>query len=310
MTEKSESTDGGTTLAKMVKCASFDIAAYPKLEELSRFAGKICATRLSQVIETTIPPATVTATMQELKHAADALPDAMVGYWFGDNSEQSAMLVGFSASFVGGLSEALLGGGFNPPKEAGAPTALDSELTQIFARDLGDDLAAHLIGAVGVAPTGDLSFKTATTSPKKYFKEGFATALFALEVSFQLSSGELPGAMTFYFPVEYLDRRGMLQPASKSGVIQQQNTKWYADMLENVYQTEIELPVLIANYKMTLSELSRLKVGQFIPLEDNSHNSLDITLKTDKDVLTVCKGRLGTYKKNKAAKVASDVGIY
>lgn len=310
MTDKSDSTDSASTLAKMVKCASFDITAYPKLEDLANFAGKVCATRLSKVIDTPIPPANAIAMMQELKVATDSFPDAMVGYWFGDNTEENAMLVGFSASFVGGLSEALLGGAFDPPKDGGAPTALDSELTQIFARELGDEISAHLVSSVGMAPTGELSFKTATTSPKKYFKEGFATALFMLEIPFQLPTGELPAAMKFFFPVEYLDRRGMLQQASKSGIIQQQNTKWYADMLENVYQSEIELPVLIANYKMTLSELSKLKVGQYIPLEDNSHNSLDITLKTDKDVVTVCKGRLGTFKENKAAKVASDVGIY
>jgi len=310
MTGQSDSTERGATLAKKVKCASFDISVYPKLEKLAAFAGKACAARLSTAINLNIPPANADVSMQNVQAALDDLPENLIGYWFGDRSSHNAMFISFSPSFVGGLSEALLGGPFNPSSEGADPTALDSELTQLFGLELGTELNAHLSGAADATGAGDLNFTREAKPLKKLLKDGLTSAVFKLEITLKLEAGDLKSAMTLYFPVEFLDERGLLTQISKSGVAPQQNTKWYADMLENVYLTEIELPVVIAKYKMTLSELSRLKVDQFIPLEDDSHNALDITLKTDEGVLTVCKGRLGTFKENKAAKVVSDVGVY
>lgn len=307
MTTAEKSADGGGVLAKKAQCASFDISAYPKLENLSADASKFCASCLSVAANLFIPPADIDAGMQNMQTALDGVPENAAAYWFGDPEDDHSLLVSLSSPFVAGLSEAFLGGAFAPSAEATEPTSLDSELAQLFASEIATGVNKYLISALHDVRAGNLTLKRATTSRKSIFKDGMTSAFFKLDAAFKLETGDAKSALALYFPIEFLERRGLLAPARKSAVAQNQNTKWFADMLDNVHHTEIELPVILTKYKMTLSELTRLSVDQLIPLEEDAHNALDITLKTEDGVVTLCKGKLGTFKKNKAAKVVSEI---
>ncbi|MEM9619708.1 MAG: FliM/FliN family flagellar motor switch protein [Pseudomonadota bacterium] len=309
MTTADKSADGGGVLAKKVQSASFDVSAYPKLENLAADAGKFCSSCLSVAANLFIPPADIDSGMQSMQAALESIPENATAYWFGDPADDHALLVSLSSPFVTGLSEAFLGGAFAPPEEAQAPTSLDSELAQLFANEIATGVNKFLITTLSDVRAGNLTLKSSTTSQKAIFKDGMTSALFKLDVTFKLETGELKSALALYFPIEFLERRGLLTQTRKSVVAQNQNTKWFADMLDNIHHTEIELPVILTKYKMTLSELTRLSVDQVISLEEDAHNTLDITLKTDDGVVTLCKGKLGTFKKNKAAKVVSDIGV-
>lgn len=308
MTTANNSTDGGGTLAKKVKSASFDISLYPRFERLNTFIGKKSAMLLSASAHVAALPVEPTASMETLQKTQDELPENVAAYWYGDATDGNALLVCLSPKFLAALSEALLGGAFVEPEEAPAPTALDTQLAQVFVNGLVRDIDGHLAEAAASPDASPLALKRSTITRKSIFKEVFVSAFFKLDIAFKFEDTEFPAAMALYFPIEYLERRGLLTQMRKAALATNTNTKWHADMLENVHHLEIELPVVIAKYKMTLSELSRLEVDQFIPLEEDAHNGLDITLKTDNGVVTLCKGRLGTFKKNKAAKVVSGVG--
>lgn len=308
MTTANNSAAGDGILAKKVKSASFDISLYPHFEGLSGFIGKKSAALLSASARIAALPRDPAASMETLQKTQDALPENVAAYWYGDGADGHALLICLSPKFLAALSEALLGGAFVEPEEAPAPTALDTELAQVFVNAMVKDIDVRLLEALSPSNSGALTLTRSTITRKSIFKDVLVSAFFKLDITFKFENEDFQSAMALYFPVEYLERRGLLAQIRKSALGTNTNTKWHADMLENVRHLEIELPVMIGNYKMTLSDLSRLEVGQFIPLEEGAHNALDVTLKTDKGVVTICQGQLGTFKKNKAAKVVSGVG--
>jgi flagellar motor switch protein FliM len=309
MTQASDSETAASALSKKVKSASFDISIFPHLGDLAIFAGKFCASRLSDAVNVAAQPLETTTSMRNAQNALGSLSENTNYYWFGEHADDHAMLVGLAPSFLSALSEALLGGGFEMADEEASPTALDSELAQMFVEDLVDGLVSRLSETITGIHPGSLEFTRSATSVKKILKDVQTSALFSMSIEMMLENEKLSSFLTFHLPIEYLEEKGMLAQISKSPVGSGENTKWYADMLDNVNHTEIELPVLIAKYKMTLSELSKLKVDQVIPLEENAHNSLDVTLKSDLGVVSLCKGKLGTFKENKAVKVISEIRV-
>ena len=298
-----------SALSKKVKSVSFDITLFPHLDSLSKFIGRVCSTKLAEAASVATKPLSTKISMMPAVVSLSGLLEDTSYYWFGENSEDAAMLVGLSPNFLSALSEALLGGGFQMQEEASSPTALDSQLAQMFVEDMVTGIVGQLSETVNSIQPGGLRFVRAATSPKEVLNGVTTSALFGLGVEMLVEGVEISSALMVYFPVEFLERKGMLAPAEKSVISAGANTKWYADMLENVNQMEVPLPVSIAKYSMTLSELSKLAVDQLLPLEEGAQDKLDVTIKSDEGTFSICTGRLGTYKKNKAVKVMSEVYI-
>ncbi|MHA7872865.1 MAG: FliM/FliN family flagellar motor switch protein [Hyphococcus sp.] len=310
MTKTEDSAQGASALLKKVKAATFDMAAYPMLQSLAEFMAKAAALRLSDAAKSTVQSLAPAASMESFDATRAAVPENTIGYWFNDGETQDAALIAMTPQFASAISETLLGGAFALDEEGGAPTALDAELGQIFAGQIVDDLNMHLVGALEDSRAGALALNRTATSPKAMFDEEADGAVLRLAFGFKLEDAETPAAVTLCFPADYLEKKGLLATAKKAQLIPSEKTKWYETMLENIHHTEIELPVILATHRMTLSDLSRLKVDQMIPLEDEAHNNLDIILKTDSKTLTLGKARLGKVKKQKAAKLTTDVGLY
>ena len=310
-TEESASneTGGDSALAKKVKCASFDVTIYPHLERLAGFLSKTCAAALATAAKTDVKPKDPKIKMQDAQLILSGLPEQTVYYWFGEQHCENAMLVSLSPSFVSGLSEALLGNEFVLNDDA-SPSPLDSEMAQLFVLELAEKVNVCLAECLGDAQAGGLAYKSVCSVQEKILKNLQTSALFSVGVDFKFPDSELISALAFYFPIEFLEHKGMLAQSSKAAISLGEYTQWYADMLSNINNTEVDLPIVIGEYKMTLSDLSKLKVEQLIPLEENAHNAMNVTLKTKNTSLTLCQGRLGTYKKNKAVKIVSEVGVY
>jgi len=309
MTEASTPDSVEAVLAKKVKSASFDITNFPVLESLAARAGKICASGLSDAVNAVVRPLETKTSMRVAQKALDGLSESTNYYWFGDGTDEHALLVGLSPNFLSALSEALLGGGFVMSDEEANPTPLDSKLAQMFVVDMAGNIIRYLAEKLpNIQPEG-YEFKRSSTSSKNILKGVQTSALFSMDIEVMIEEETLSSFLTFHFPTEFLEKMGMLAPAAKSPIGVSDNTQWYADMLDNVNHTEIPLSVMIAKYHMTLSDLSKLEVDQIIPLEENAHNTMDVTIKSEEGIFTLCKGKLGTFKKNKAVKVVSQVSV-
>lgn len=297
-----------SALAKKVKCASFDISTYSRLEGMVAFLKKTCASLLSEVVKSPVQPAAAKTNMQEAKTALEETPEGAVYYRFSDKFDENAMLVSFSPTFVSALSETLLGSDFHPADETPAPTDLDCELTQLFAADLIAEVNKYLVGQFNDPRAGGLKYAEKTSSGEKILKSFQTAAFFCATIDLQLENAQLNSPMTFLIPAEYLERKGLLSQASATVSSKGSKTQWYSDMFSNIREMDIGLPVLIAKYKMTLSELSNLEVGQTMALDEKAAGDLDVMLDTDAGMVTLCKGRLGVFKKNKAVKITSEPG--
>jgi len=309
MTEVSKSDAVEAVLTKKVRSASFDISNFPVLENLAEYAGKKCASGLSDAANVVVRPLKTKTSMRDAQPALDGLSKSTNYYWFGDRLDDHAMLVGLSPNFLSALSEALLGGGFEMSDEEASPTLLDSKLAQMFVVDMADNIIRYLAGKLPNIRPEEYEFKKSATSAKSTLKGFQTSALFSMAIEVMVEEDKLSSFLTFHFSTEFLERNEMLAPAAKSSIVAGDNTQWYADMLDNVNHTAIDLSVMIGKYTMTLSELSKLEVDQIIPLEENAHNALDVNIKTDEGIFTLCKGKLGTFKKNKAVKVVSQVSV-
>ena len=98
-------------------------------------------------------------------------------------------------------------------------------------------------------------------------------------------------------PVETVLRR--------SGIIRAggESENWSRHMRKVVNRTQIKITAVIDRYQMHVAELSRLKVGGLFPLTDVTLDDVVLEMKAAGEVRTVGRGRLGTYKRNKAVKL-------
>ncbi len=302
-----ENANAENALSKKVKCASFDISIYPYLNDLASFVSKQAAASLSATAKDNILPGALRAGMQDPASALGERPEGCVYYSFGERQGEPGALVSLAPSFVAGLSEAYLGSGFNVDDAKTEVTDLDSELVQLFAIGLADNINSFLTSVLAGRDAVRLAYLGASLSREKTLKSLKAGAFFSIMIGFKAGEDNLDAPLAIHFPVDFLEGKNLLAAVSKSAGGEGDNTQWYADLVRNVFVSEIDLPVVIARYQLSLNDLSKLEVGQLIPLEENAHEAMDVTLKTNEKTMTLGKGRLGVFKKNKAVKLVTDL---
>jgi flagellar motor switch protein FliM len=98
-------------------------------------------------------------------------------------------------------------------------------------------------------------------------------------------------------PVEIVLRR--------SGIFRAQgeSENWSRHMRKVVSRTRVRLTAVIDRCQMDVAELSRLEVGALFPLTDVTLDDVVLELTAAGEVRAVGRGRLGTYKRNKAVKL-------
>ncbi len=74
-------------------------------------------------------------------------------------------------------------------------------------------------------------------------------------------------------------------------------------MRKVVSRTQVRITAVIDRCQMDVAELSRLEVGALFPLSDVTLDDVVLELKAAGEVRTVGRGRLGTYKRNKAVRL-------
>jgi len=98
-------------------------------------------------------------------------------------------------------------------------------------------------------------------------------------------------------PVETVLRR--------SGILRAQgdSENWSRHMRKVVNRTRVRITAVIDRCQMDVAELARLEVGALFPLTDVTLDDVVLELKAAGEVRIVGRGRLGTYKRNKAIRL-------
>ena len=301
MTEASMS-----ALARKVQAASFDSSAYPHLEDFKAHLVEMVVAALAQNGRDPKGEADAEGRMGDAAGALSAAPEGAMYYFFAGASPSDVMAVSLAPALLSALSQAMLGAGFVIAEEAVPSSALDAELASSFILSLAPSIEAYMRGAFPAAAKAKLHYLASESDLDDALKLFAAEAVFSIGVGLKSEEGHFPSMLAFHFPVEYLEKLGLLSQArgKRAGGA---NTKWRSDMLANVKKTPVDITVVMEKYVSSLSELARLEVGQIIPLEADAHHSLDLILDTASGPVRLGKGRLGTYQKKKAVKLMTDL---
>lgn len=297
------STDHTLVLNKKIECASFDISIYPRLDELVSILSKVCVEAVSGHVQTTATFIKADSTMRSQEGALEGVAEDSAFYWISDNRSEEAVLVCLSPNFVCALSECLLGGAFQIGEEGVALTTLDLELSQSLAHECRTLLSRQLTDESGQQGIDFFSSLRNVKEYKEVFKGKDVTALFSVAVDLNINEIETDKIIRFYFPIEFLEGAGFLETKRSQGAGSLENSQWFNTMRRNILQSSIELPITFDRYTTTVGELSRLSVGQMIPVNKDAHQKLSIEMATDAENVQIGLGRLGTMQKNKAVKI-------
>ncbi len=293
------------TLSKKIESASIDISIFPRLEELASVLVEACIAAISDATKAPVALVKMDTCMADGQLALGELPEGTPLYGAVVADTDQVIFVTLAPGFTASLSESLLGGDFTLPEEGACPTDLDIAL----ARPTIDSFLAPLcaippedagLRREGVLHPVDVADKEADMVTSQY-EAAFINLSF--DLTFEETSA--PGVVTMHLPTDFLECRGLLTTVRKRTVIDNDNSRWRKEMEANITQSDIELDIVLDRYKATLSELSKLEVGQIIPLAKKADHSLDITMATSAGRCSIGTGRLGAFEKSKVVKISS-----
>ncbi len=293
------------TLTKKIESASIDISIFPRLERLAFELAEACVTTASDATKTPAQLVKMDACMADGRLALGNLQEGAPLYGAVVAGTGQAIFVALAPGFTASLSESLLGGIFTPPEEGARPTDLDIAL----ARPTIDSFLAPLCAIppedAGVRHEGMLHPVEVTDMEAEMVSSQHDATY--INLSFDLSFEETlaSDAVTMHLPADFLECRGLLTTVRKRIVVDGENSRWRKEMEANIDQSNIELEIVLDRYKATLSDLSKLEIGQVIPLTNKADHSLDITMATSAGRCSIGVGRLGAVGKSKAVKISS-----
>lgn len=299
-----------SVLSKKVKCSNLDISAYPQLEDFTNFFNYAVEQVLAETSRTAVGRIEGRATIAEGDAALALFPQYSVNYEIPASVEEETVLISLAPGFVVSLAESLLGAEFVLNAESSHPSPANIQLAQPFVAELDRKLNVYFTNNQLAAGRQLLGTPNAVSSAADGVKKsGESKFYFSICVNVKQESGDSIQIVTALFPIKVLEHIGLLEQRRKVFQHSESNQRWRSMMESNINGLEVELPVVLTKFKSLLSDLSRIDVGEIIPLEENAHNELDITLQTKQGVLTIGKARLGAFKRYKAVKLTTDLGV-
>ena len=299
------SSDQSNTLMRKIESAHFDVSAYPELEAFANRLVTEFVAKVNEQIKGSIEIRGVRYTALTGTRSLDGKESAYALFASQTSNKAGSILVSVAGAVAGAIAEAMFGGVFVLSENDKKPTDIDvavlsMTLNKVLAQLAGNDhspAAAHRqSGAVRVSP---ISFASSD------IKKISASTLCNVIVDIGFGDAQSDGAVTFHFPMDFLDARGLLEKGRKREVADEEETRWRREMTANVESSEIQLEILLGSFTTRLSKLTELSVGETIPLPVSADTAGRIVLKTADGARTIGRGRLGAYKENKAIKLLS-----
>ena len=298
-----------SVLSRKIAGSVFNVSAYPPLDELARSLCKMSAEFVLELTQSDILFDDPVSSMSDGEDEWANSFEHWSAFCLSAVGEETDSLILASPKFVAALGESMLGGAFAFQDAAAPPSSIEVELVRPFVVELVSRMNAYLEQTADESQFSSLRFLHAAESLDDATADVRSNSMLAIKLSARMGEEEGAGEaiLSFHLPTTYVEKIGLLRQDRQPSSDNSANEEWRAKMQKNVSAMSVDLPIVIGKYTATLSELSRLEVGQVIALDENAHQSLDITLKTGDGPRLLGKGRLGAYKNHKAVKVTSEI---
>ncbi|MFQ5565195.1 MAG: FliM/FliN family flagellar motor switch protein [Paracoccaceae bacterium] len=122
-------------------------------------------------------------------------------------------------------------------------------------------------------------------------------------VSLDIGDDARDGGFHFALPLSALEPVEIVLRRSGFLRAQGESENWRRHMRKVVGRTRVGITAVIDRCRMQVAELSRLEVGALFPLTDVTLDDVVLELKAKGEVRPIGRGRLGTYKRNKAVRL-------
>lgn len=296
-------------LNQKIKCASFDAAIYPHLSDLSDRLVKLSVAALSRSINTQVTPNGVALNMGDGKSTLTNLQDNSVFYWIVDALGMETILVSVNPVLGNPLCECFLGAEFEFATSPSSEDRPDAEMVRLFVEEFVPSLNGCSLQDPSDVSVDGFRISKSMSAVQEVLKGQNVSMLFSVSIGLKVGDHMERDLLAFHLPVENLERRGLLEFAKRADAGDSDRSQWSTDLYNGVFSGEIDLPVILSKFKSTVGDLSRLEVGQMLPLEENAQHALELMLPMEEEMVSVAKGRLGALKDNKAIKLTTELEV-
>lgn len=235
----------------------------------------------------------------------DALPVpghfAFLNFEGGDTA-----VVGFDMPLVDHVVDVLSGG--DPDISRTLPTRTPTAIDAALCRKVTGSILAHfdeevraLANGTGLAPfrwgrVEHMPMSLQYTLPDHQY--------LIFRVNLAIGDDARAGSFHFALPLSVIEP--VENVLRRSGIIRSQgeSENWSRHMRNVVDRTRVGITAVIDRSQMHVADLDRLEVGGLFPLNDVTLNDVTLEIRAAGEIRTICRGRLGTFKRNKAVKLA------
>lgn len=296
-------------LNQKIKCASFDASIYPRLTDLSERLVKLSLAALSRSTNVAVSANGIALNMGDGKSTLTSLQEGSVFYWIADAAGAETILVSVSPVLGAALCECFLGADFAIEPGAVAIEQPDAEMVKLFVEECIPPLNGCALHDPNMVISEGFQITKTMSTVQQVLKGQNVSMLFSVSLGLKVADQQERNLLSFHLPVENLERRGLLEFAKRADANDSDRSQWSSDLYNGVFSGEIELPVVLSKFKSTVGDLSRLEVGQILPLEENAQHALELMLPMEPEMIPLAQGRLGALKDNKAIKLTTDLTV-
>lgn len=215
-------------------------------------------------------------------------------------------LLGLDTALVDHVVDILAGGDPEEPRSrpARAPTAIDAALCRRAAEAVLAACEAEFRALAGAAVLG--RFRWGRAEP---FMLGLQFELpdrqyLMLGLALDIADGARSGALHLALPLAAIEPVEAMLRRTGSLASGDESESWSRHMRAVVRRTPVRLKAVLDRVRMPVGELSRLEVGGLFPLSDLTLDDVVLELETGGATRQLARGRLGSYRRQKAVKLA------
>ncbi len=296
--------EGAALLARKVAVAGFDPAAFPLLQGMASDLSRAVSALAGNLFDSRVDVKTTGKFISLAEFVGDS-PDNSTYRWVRADLTPIA-LIGVDALFVNACAERLLGGR-KVDVSNDSPSDLDCRLLEPLWLQLMNAVSES-VKRLTKADMNKLHIdERISRDGKEAVLHRETVAVYRASFQMTLSNGSRLGTCSLGMPKKRLDQLGLLSKAVAADITHAPETPWSDALRRTLARTELPVDIIADKLTLTVGELSRLDVGQILPLERKSLNGLDIVLQTNAGDVSIGKCRLGAYGGKKAAKLSADM---
>ncbi len=294
----------GAILRKKVSAIQTRGYSFPIQSELAAKLEYAAAKGATSALRVTTEAIVEHSRVDRLNSLIDALPMPGLFVLLEFEGGETAV-IGFDMALVDHVVDILAGG--DPDISRALPARTPTAIDAVLCKQVIGSMLAHFdeeiralangvgLGRVRLGRTEHMPMSLQYTLPDQQY--------LIFRVNLDIGDDARGGGFHLALPLSALEPvEAVLR---RSGILRAQgeSDNWSRHMRKVVSRTQVGITAVIDRCQMDVAELSRLEVGALFPLSDVTLNDVVLELKAAGEVRTVGRGRLGTYKRNKAIRL-------